>query len=295
MHKKKKKRRKTPTNKQIEISYYAILYMDVLNQREKLSRITEIPTKDDDRDNFVTLLKDTYGVIDGFAQLFESYFNYASSRRPSPSLPKLHRQHYLRITDSRIGKTLFSDSMLYYVSLNEEHGALPIIRILDLMYAASATFIGTLALGHPSRGGLDVGIAADFPRVGIYGPGLYKVYQLESEVAQYPRIVIGTELQDYLRVSSQDYENNPDSTFRRSFAETCLSLVHTDSDGISILDCAGKAIREKAPQLREAVVQALDYVQSEWERFKKENNNKLESRYFSLMTYLADRQKEYWS
>jgi len=28
----------------ITISYYAILYMDVLNQREKLSKIVELPT-----------------------------------------------------------------------------------------------------------------------------------------------------------------------------------------------------------------------------------------------------------
>jgi hypothetical protein len=278
----------------IIIGYYAILYMDVLNQREKLSKIVELPTTEEEKESFFDLLRNTYGVIDGFERMFDAYLSKTS--RPLPSdIPERYREHFKRVVGENIGKTLFSDSMLYYFSLNEQEGVIPTIRIRDLLCAASGVFAGALADGNPARGGIDVGIAATFPRVGIYGPGLYKAYSLESEVAQHPRIVIGSELEGYLRASAEDDGPSTESALRKIFAKKCRDLIYVDTDGVSALDYAGKAIRDLYPDWKGIISLATNYAQTEWERFKKEGNDKLATRYFCVLSYLNDRQEKYWT
>lgn len=56
----------------IPISYYAILYMDVLNQKEKLRKIVGLPTTGAEKESFFDLLRNTYGVIDGFERMFDA-------------------------------------------------------------------------------------------------------------------------------------------------------------------------------------------------------------------------------
>jgi hypothetical protein len=157
-------------------------------------------------------------------------------------------------------------------------------------------FAGALADGNPARGGIDVGIAATFPRVGIYGPGLYKAYSLESDIAKHPRIVIGSELEGYLRASAQDDgSSSAESVLRKIFAKKCLDLIYVDTDGVSALDYAGKAIRDLYPDWKEIISLATNYAQTEWERFRKEGNDKLAKRYFSVVSYLNDRREKYWT
>jgi len=278
----------------ITIGYYAILYMDVLNQREKLSKIVELPTTEEEKESFFDLLRDTYGVIDGFERMFDAYLSQSSQELPS-DIPEKYREQFKRLVGENIGKTLFSDSMFYYLSLNELDGAIPTIRIRDLLCAASSVFAGALADGNPARGGIDVGIAATFPRVGIYGPGLYKAYSLESDIAKHPRIVIGSELEGYLRASAEDVGRSTESALRRIFAQKCLDLIYVDTDGVSALDYAGKAIRDLYPDWKGTISQATNYAQSEWERFKNEDNEKFASRYLCVLNYLNDRQKKYWT
>ena len=59
-------------------------------------------------------------------------------------------------------------------------------------------FLVTLVWGHPARGGLDVGLGVEIAPGEVYGAALERAYQLESEVAQHPRLVIGKELVAYL-------------------------------------------------------------------------------------------------
>ena len=66
---------KTSFKDPIQISNYAILYMDVLNQREKLSKIVDLPVNEAEYESFFELLRNTYGVVDGYAQMFEAYLS----------------------------------------------------------------------------------------------------------------------------------------------------------------------------------------------------------------------------
>src|SRR5215217_5090814 len=85
----------------IEISNYAILYMDVLGQREKLSRITDLPTTEAEYKLFVELLQNTYGVVDGYARMFEAYLSQTNSD-PASTVPEPFRQQYKRFVGTPI-------------------------------------------------------------------------------------------------------------------------------------------------------------------------------------------------
>jgi hypothetical protein len=283
----------TSPKESIQISKYAILYMDVLNQREKLSKIGDLPSTDAERESFFQLLRDTYGVIDGYAVMFEKYLSQTTAEPPL-TVPEHYRQQYKRAVGPPIGKFLFSDSMLYYMSLSEADGAVPTIRLHDLLRAAASVFAGGLADGNPSRGGLDIGIAANFPRVGIYGPGLYNAYALESELAQYPRIVIGSTLRNYLIESLHDPGDSRESALRRTFARKCLDLVYEDTDGVMALDYAGNAMREAYPPFKEVILKGAEFAETERKRFGEARNEKLASRYFLLVSYLRDRIQRFW-
>jgi hypothetical protein len=262
----------------IEFSRYAILYMDVLGQREKLSRITDLPTTEAEYETFIKLLQDTYGVIDGYANMFEAYLSQTNSEPPA-AVPEHFRQQFKRFVGAPIGRSLFSDSMLYYMSLNEEEDAIPTIRLHDLLRAAAVVFAGGLSDGNPGRGALEMGIAADVRRVGIYGPALYNAYALENNVAQYPRVVIGPIFHDYLITSSNVPGNTNEAVLRRTFAEKCLRLIYEDYDGVTALDYAGKAVHDMSPQFREVILNAGEFAHRELERFKKEHDYKHSSRY----------------
>src|SRR5438045_4043107 len=57
----------------------------------------------------------------------------------------------------------------------------------------------SLAWGHPIRVGLDVGTGVEVERGQLYGPAVVKAYELESRAAEYPRVIVGDTLADYLQ------------------------------------------------------------------------------------------------
>src|SRR6266478_1089120 len=90
-------------NDPIQISNYVVLYMDVLNQREKLSKIVESPSTDTEYELFSELLRNTYGVVDGYARMFEAYLSQTTAEPPS-AVPEDYRQQYKRVVGPPIGK-----------------------------------------------------------------------------------------------------------------------------------------------------------------------------------------------
>jgi hypothetical protein len=285
---------KTSSKDPIQISNYAILYMDVLNQREKLSKLVDLPVNEAEYESFFELLRNTYGVVDGYAEMFEAYLSQTNTEPPS-TVAEHYRQQYKRFVGPSIGQFLFSDSMLYYMSLNEQEGVVPTIRLHDLLRAAASVFAWGLADGNPARAGLDIGIAANFPRIGIYGPGLYNAYALEEKVAQYPRVVIGQTLHDYLIQSSKEPGQTNEGILRRKFARKCLDLIYEDYDGVTALDYAGKGVRKMSPQFREVIINAGQFAERELHRFKNAHDYKHSSRYWLLVNYLDNRIQTFWN
>lgn len=270
-------------------AFYSILYIDVLNQREKLEKITKLPTTENETQEFIQLMADTYGVIDKLVSYFDWTMNNIGNFENIPDVTEEIKNDINRMIGAPIDRTLFSDSMLYHISLQEDRGEVPVIRLLEMMYAACFVMAGALATGIACRGGLEIGIATNFPRVGLYGPALYKAYRLENDIAQYPRIVVGQDLVDYLEESIKDSRDSREAALRRVCATTCRSLISEDTDGAFILDYASDVIQDLHPFANMFFGKASEFAAKEWAKFSKNKNHKLAHRYFLLMNYLDTR------
>lgn len=191
--------------------------------------------------------------------------------------------------------------MIYYVSISGTSQHTPIVGVYALMQACAAVFLAGLSQGFICRGGIEVGIAGEFFQNEIYGPALYQAHRLESVEAQYPRIVVGRELCRFITAVTNDPTGETDA-FQSSIAGVCQRLVCTDADGLVILDYAGgettRQMESANPsgvlKFKSGIKDALGFVDSEWERFRHEENTKLAARYFSLHNYLSDRKERFW-
>ena len=152
-------------------------------------------------------------------------------------------------------------------------------------------FFGTLAGVHLSGWHRGPGIAGEFFKGEVYGPALYHAHRLESEVAQYPRIVVGSALVDYIKNETLRPLEHEAAELIRGMAKRCLKLLCVDLDGVTILDYAGAASRGMFPTLQSSIEPAIEFATREWQRFQKEGNHKLAGRYFMLINYLRSRRQ----
>lgn len=281
----------------IDIGYFTVAFIDVLSQRDKLSKITGIPHTEEERAAFIERWRDTFGVIDQYRTMFSKFFDTSTNYKPPKSerLNSEQAKDLERLMKCEIRKQLFSDSMIYYVSLMDKPDRIPITSILSLLSGCAGTFLLGLTEGLTCRGGIEAGIAAEFFKGEIYGPALYQAYHLESERAQYPRIVVGDEFCKYLVGEMNWLGQDVDARHRQLWGRNCVSWIMTDFDGAQILDYAGEAMKKTFPALQSSVESAVKFAHEEWQKFLTIGNTKLAGRYFMLYNYLESRREQFWT
>lgn len=282
--------------KTFHIGYHCLAFIDILNQKEALRNIHELPETEGEKAAFLDQWREAFGTIDVYRSSFDTFFKSHTS--PSQvKLPKLNKEKLKlmkRFLNYEIKKQLFSDTMIYYVSMMDHPNRLAVTGIYTLLMACAGTFLTTLSGGLICRGGIEAGVAGEFYKGEIYGPALYHAHRLESEVAKYPRIAIGTKLCQYIEAELGNPEQSLTDQYRKTTAQKCKNWLSIDVDGTPILDYAGPAARNTFPQSGELVDNALRFVDAEWNKFQKEANAKLAERYSLLHNYLATRKREVW-
>jgi hypothetical protein len=293
---KQKRKDQSSASSVVNIGFYALAFIDILNQREKLSKITKLPENESERNDFIQKWKETFGVVQAYRDMFDSFFKSFTEEESTfpPGISMEDRNFMRRARKTEIKKQLFSDSMIYYTSLEERPDRFSITGIHTILSGCASTFFLTLSKGLVCRGGIEIGIAGEFFKGEVYGPALYQAYQLESEVAEYPRIVVGNSLLEFIGSEMATAGDDPDSSVRRGMAKKCREYLISDVDGVAILDFAGSATREIFPTLKEAIHPALAFAKSEWNRFRKEGKTKLARRYYLLHNYLLSRKQSVW-
>src|SRR5207247_7066663 len=91
------------------------------------------------------------------------------------------------------------------------------------------------AHGISWRAELDVGIGMEIFPNEVYGPVLVSAYTLESTVAEYPRLVIGRGLFDYLTFLEQLPPTEPLDAFAARMAVSSKEFICTSDDGWPML------------------------------------------------------------
>ena len=198
----------------VTFGHYCVALIDILGQREELQKLKNLPSTEDERKEFIQLIKRTFGVIDGIRKLFESFYSGYST--PTPIDPMLK---------TNLKFQTFSDTIIIYLPLATIRDHIPLNSIYAAVLACGATFLDAMATGHPLRGGIEIGVGAEIYEGEIYGPALSDAYRLESRVAQYPRIVVGNELISYLWAHKESKETDLRAKFASGMGQYCLYLL----------------------------------------------------------------------
>lgn len=182
----------------------------------------------------------------------------------------------------------FSDSVIAFVPLEfKSFYSVTVNGVWGLLGAGGAAILGSLALDHSIRGGIEVCWGTRLKSGEIYGPALNKAYFLESDVAKYPRIVIGDGVWDYLNSLSNKIRQHPAQTeididACKGMADRCLNLISRDKDGLLIMDYLGEGFLElnkKSSEYFDLYDLSIRYICSSLSMWQQKKDLKIASKY----------------
>lgn len=286
-------KRKQKNNKLI-LGHYVVAFMDLLGQQEFLRNLNILPNSNDPLElkKVKIELKNTYGAVSGMRKFFKDSFD-GFSRKPTElnGLSLQQKREFNSLNNNPIKFQSISDSVVIFMPLRTDTAKLPVRGIWGIFGAAATTFLCCLAIGHPLRGGIDVGIGMDITKNEIYGPALSRAYTLESKISNYPKIVVGNELVQYLETLRNQVPHDLASEVAKHMSGQCLDCLAIDDDGYPIIDYLGKSYRDLFGAVIDTNVieKAHQQVMQFCAKYQKEQNSKLAFRYTLLRNYFEDR------
>jgi len=284
MAKRKKKRQ------DIHLGHYAVAFIDLLGQQEFLRSLSlPIPETPENYEATKEQLANTYGAVTRMRKWFDDSFAVFARRNIPSWLSPDQLREFKTLTNNPIQYQAFSDSISIFMALRTRTAKLPIRGIFGILGASACTFTCCLATGHPIRGGIDIGLGIDITKNEVYGPALARAYALESKIADYPRIVIGTELMNYIITTRDQPPTDTTAIIAKGIAEKCLACITEDDDGYLIIDHLGENYRQIFGEVINANVikQAYGKVLNFHATFQE--NKKLAERYSRLKKYYDTR------
>lgn len=274
------------------LSYYFIAFIDVLGQSNKLLNLTKLPFTQDEQEKAALMLHDTAGYI---MSLRKSFMDYFKARNKSTgildSLPPDKRAIAEKLRRAEVIITSFSDTIVISVPLsNEDDHCLSINSIYSALFGICGIFLVALAQHKPFRCGVDVGLGVQLTKHEIYGSALVKAYNLEKNVASYPRIVIGDSLFEYLNVVQHLDSNTIYAKFAKKTAGNCKELITHDYDKLKILDVIGKGVQSIPGGIDKSLVEkAYTFIVQYHDGITKSADMNIRARYGMLRSYFESR------
>lgn len=280
----------------INVGYHVVAFVDLAGQRKLLGEagiLLDLKNEQGKGQWF----REYFAPVIYFRQIFYDFFKESlSAESTSFIVPADKKDIWDKMRRKKIGIQPFTDSFVIYVCLKEDPDVpVPAGSVFLLLGSCGSSILSTLAQGHALRAGIDVGIAAELYENEVYGPALMQAYKLESEVAIYPRIVIGKNLLDYLQSVLRSEGTDVYSQLSKRMASICQNLLSTDTDGQTILDYLGQGFREHIAygpareQLEKVVPLAYNFVRQQEERWEKDGDEELARRYKLLKNYFVSR------
>jgi hypothetical protein len=277
------------TQPEIIAAHYCISFVDLLGQRAEYKGEGLIPQSEGEKRVFLDKIKKTINPIyllqKGASEYMNGALNYKGTLKES--LSEDQQEIYEQMRETKLKHQRWSDGLVYFVSLQQDNVKCPVNGIFHILgTVGSLCFIG-LCRKHPIRGAVDISWGVELHPGEIYGAAVANAYELESEIAQYPRIVIGERVVHYLEASSQ----NPDPTlfneFNCSLAKKCLDMIAIDFDGNYILDYLGHTFKKSITKKKHDKLfeLAFQFVNEQLDHWRKKKNTKLSMRYNHLLAY----------
>lgn len=282
----------------IHYYFYLLAFIDVLGQKESFQDLENQPLSDN-HPKLIEAHKQTALFIETLRSSFKDFFDaYTADKEPSVKVPPEKMDQFKAMLKSNLKHQRFSDSIQAYVCLHtDKYHSNAINGVFGALLACGGMLLLSLASKKAFRAGVEVGLGTELDNGEIYGPVLYKAYELESKVAEYPRIVVGRELINYLTTLANAHEQLPEQTKEdvelcKLMATNCLKMIVRDLDGVPILDYLGAEFlqsinenSERAKEFESVFKLALAFVETEYSKRKQAGDRKLALRYYLLLNY----------
>jgi len=275
----------------LKLGNYCVSFIDLLGQRLEYQNEGLLPKFDSDEEkaNFINKLKNTIGRINDLQRASNTFLKAALGYR-SPErelLPPDQQRLYDETKEVYFKQQRWSDGLFYFAPLMEGKAKCPIGGVYTMLVSTgSLCFLG-LAKKMPLRGSIDIAWATEFHEGELYGAAVAKAYELENYVAQYPRIVVGPRVIDYLTDNMNNSVPDIYGQYNRAVAKTCYDMLSLDSDGYHFVHYLGDVFHKIVTRdLHQQLYQeSMNFILEQRKKWGQERNTKLAFRYNHLMSY----------
>jgi hypothetical protein len=270
---------------------YCIAFIDLLGQREQYKNegLLRNFTSDQEKEAFNHKLYNTIGPIIRLQQRADDMMKGAlpdKSRIPKV-VPHEHHETFLETRRSNMKQQRWSDGLVLFQYLNDQDVRCPVNGIFSIFGTAGTLCFLGLTETQPVRGAIDIAWGMELHDSELYGAAVAKAYELESYVAQYPRIIVSDRTIEVLEAYHQNIENDIYSKCNKQFAEMCLNMIMQDNDGNFFIHYLGDSFREYISRDEHSDIykEAINFVEAEYRKHRLNKDSKLAFRYSNLLSY----------
>ena len=274
---------------EIDAVHFCISFIDLLGQRAEYKGEGLLPVSESEKKRFLEKIRKTinpiYRLQKDAADFMKSALKYECPLKRH--LPEDQQKIYDKMREVKLKTQRWSDGLVYFVSLQQGIVKCPIGGIYHLLGTVGSLCFTGFCKKQPLRGSVDISWGVELHPGEIYGAAVANAYELESKIAQYPRIVVGERVVDYLKTNLNSTQSDIYNEFNRSLAEICLDMIAIDFDGNYMLDYLGPGFKENITKTKHDILykHALQFVNDQLEYWQKKKNTKLSMRYNHLRAY----------
>lgn len=271
---------------------YCASFIDLLGQRDALKDQNILPDVREATINeeFMMVVKNSVGGIIKLQELASNFRQGYS--KPFPTRDLLTEEEkivYDKMKAQKPKQQRWSDGLVYFSPLGGENNHCPMNAIFEIFGLSGVMcFIG-LANYRPIRGAIEISWGIELHNNELYGAVIKNSYELESQIAQCPRIIVGPHAIEYLKSHFDEPidENDKLAGYNRELAGICLNMIALDQDGYHILDYLGRTFTDVVTRQQKTKFyeHAYSFICKEYERHFKDRNTKLAIRYAWIKGY----------
>lgn len=281
-----------PEKDTITFGHYLVAFVDLLGQRDRLRKLDALPSDENgpEYSDFVQVVKDTIGAVHDLQKTALQYFNSFTKNEKDNPLDLL--PGFSKLNKAEIKFQHFSDGLVIYVPLKTDEYYSPSKGVYGALAACGGLCLLGLAKKRPVRIGVSIGVAAELRENELYGKAIADAYELESYIAQYPRVVLSDEVLNYLLsyANSKCNQNDFGCQITKKMAHASLEMLSRDFDGRVIIDYLGDVFRNHLMgKVGDEVYRlAKSYIDEQLKEHQEKQNSKLAFRYAMLHGYFYE-------
>lgn len=282
----------TTTPETLNIGNYCVSFIDILGQRAAMRGEGLLPNfaSEADEKSFKETLKKTVGSIASLQRHAEEMLaaiepNSQSHLRASLSVGDQAKWDEMQVT--KLTNQYWSDGLVSFCCLGDKAVRCHVNGVFHLLATAGALCLFGLAGKRPIRGAIEIAWGVELNLGQLYGPAVARAYELESEVAQYPRVVVGEETVKFLQLHQANKLHDPFSRVDQEMAEVCLGMIGRDFDGHFIVNYLGIEFQTAVSNTAHIYLysKAKEFVLAQLAEHRNNRDTKLALRYARLLDY----------